>query len=257
MGTLDRFTGRSEDYDRYRQRYPAGALLPFLRTWCQLSPEMLVADVGAGTGMLAEVFLQNGNSVVAIEPNREMRERCAHLVQRWPRLSVQNATAEATQCSDHSIDIVSAGRAFHWFDTERALTEFQRILKPQGWVVLVAAGRSKNTSEQAQAYEQLLIEYGTDYEYVRHGYRIHEDLDMLFRGGTVHRTELHDVQTLRWEELVGQTMSLSMVPRPGHAKHDGMMQALRQYFDRYSHNKTLSMPVTCWLTCAQFPHTLP
>ena len=31
--------------------------------------EHMVADVGAGTGMLAELFLEHGNAVVAIEPN--------------------------------------------------------------------------------------------------------------------------------------------------------------------------------------------
>ena len=67
-----RFTGRALDYDRYRQRYPSSEVLSRLRAWCGLTPAWLVADIGAGTGMLAEVFLENGNRVLAIEPNPDM-----------------------------------------------------------------------------------------------------------------------------------------------------------------------------------------
>src|SRR5437660_12780723 len=81
-----RFTDRAEDYERYRERYPATQILDHLRTWCGLSPKWTVADIGAGTGMLAEVFLENGNRVIAIEPNAHMREACAQLERRWPAL---------------------------------------------------------------------------------------------------------------------------------------------------------------------------
>jgi hypothetical protein len=60
-----RFTGRVEAYRRFRPRYPV-AILGILQTKSGLAPESIVADVGAGTGMLAEVFLKNGNRVIAI-----------------------------------------------------------------------------------------------------------------------------------------------------------------------------------------------
>jgi len=37
-------------------------------------PGALVADIGAGTGLLAELFLKNGYRVLGVEPNREMRQ---------------------------------------------------------------------------------------------------------------------------------------------------------------------------------------
>jgi ubiquinone/menaquinone biosynthesis C-methylase UbiE len=123
----ERFTGRVADYERYRMRYPSDAIYPILWEWCGLSPEYRIADIGAGTGMLAEVFLQNGNEVIAVEPNAEMRAACAKLSEQWPRLSVINATAEETGLEDASVDLVSVGRAFHWFDRSRALAEFRRV----------------------------------------------------------------------------------------------------------------------------------
>jgi ubiquinone/menaquinone biosynthesis C-methylase UbiE len=175
----DRFTGRVAEYVQYRQQYDAEPLLALLRAWCGLVPEQTVADIGAGTGMLAEVSLRNGNAVVAVEPNAAMRAACKRMQVRWPRLRVIDAAAELTTLAPQSIDLVSVGRAFHWFDAPRALAEFRRILKPGGWVALVSLGRAKDGSEMSAAYERLLTEHGTDYSYVREGYRVHEWLDEL------------------------------------------------------------------------------
>ena len=91
----ERFTGRVEDYERYRLRYPA-AVIEMLVARCGLRREHMIADVGAGTGMLAELFLEHGNAVVAIEPNDDMRAACERLASLWPGLSAVKATAEAT-----------------------------------------------------------------------------------------------------------------------------------------------------------------
>ena len=48
-----------------------------------------------------------------------------------------DGAAEATGLPTASVDFVTAGQAFHWFDPARARIEFRRILKPDGWVVLV------------------------------------------------------------------------------------------------------------------------
>src|SRR5207253_2218055 len=66
-----RFSNRVENYVRYRPRYPR-EILEFLRSDCGLTPNSLIADVGSGTGFLAELFLANGNKVFGIEPNDPM-----------------------------------------------------------------------------------------------------------------------------------------------------------------------------------------
>lgn len=248
----ERFTGRVREYEKYRLRYPAGPVLALLREWCVLSPDGLVADIGAGTGMLAEIFLENGNEVIAVEPNAEMRAACEQLAERWPKLHTNNGTAEQTGIKDASIDLVTAGRAFHWFDQKRALPEFRRILKPGRWVALISAGRSKHGSVQSETYERLLMEHGIDYAYVREGYRVHENMNDLFPGGEVRQTEIPGEQKLSFEELVGQTMSLSVAPLEGHPKHAAMLQALEQFFVQFATDGRLTAPTTCWVTCGRF-----
>ena len=123
--------------------------------------------------MLSEVFLSNNNPVIAIEPNEEMRLACQHLLTAWPQLEVRNATAEATGLLGHSVDMVAAGRAFHWFDVPRSLTEFRRILKPGGWLVLISLGRDKADDPQSRDFEHLLTHHGIDDNYARAGFRGH------------------------------------------------------------------------------------
>ena len=185
MDNTNRFTGRAADYDRYRQRYPTEEILTRLRTWCGLTPEWLIADVGAGTGMLAEVFLENSNRVLAVEPNPDMRDQmraCVeqHLRSPTPQLEIVDATAEATELPAASIDWSLSAAPSIGSIKERSLAEFRRILKPEGWVALVAADRDRDSKDpayrpQIDAYEAMMSTHGTDYTtVVRSGYRIYD-----------------------------------------------------------------------------------
>jgi ubiquinone/menaquinone biosynthesis C-methylase UbiE len=256
-----RFTGRAEDYDRYRQRYPTEEILSRLRAWCGLKPSWLVADVGAGTGMLAEVFLENSNRVLAIEPNQDMRDQLRpsveqHLGRPASQLEIIDATAETTTLPAASIDMVAAGRAFHWFDKERSLAEFRRILKPNGWVALIAADRDRDSKDtvyrpQIDAYENLMSAHGTDYTRVRSGYRTYDKLETPF-AGEYHHVALPGLRRLDWPTFRGHTMSLSVSPQPGHPNHEAFQHALRQYFDAHARDAILTMPTICWITAARF-----
>jgi ubiquinone/menaquinone biosynthesis C-methylase UbiE len=246
MDPTDRFTGRSKTYERFRLRYPSNMILERLRSWCDLQPDWPVADIGAGTGMFSEVFLANGNHVIAIEPNDEMRSLCEQLVYTWARLKVRNATAEATGLPDASISMVAAGRAFHWFDMPRALTEFRRILKPQGWMVLVSLGRDRGDDPQSRDFEYLLTHHGIDDTYARSGFRVHENLRELFAADHYY-AEIDGEQQLDWESFLGQTMSLSVVPQPGHPRAENFHRLLLDYFNTYSSNGILTAPTKCWI----------
>lgn len=246
MENTERFTGRATNYGRYRQRYPSDTILPILRSWCGIEPDWPIADIGSGTGMLAELFLANGNPVTAIEPNAEMLSVCEQLIPTYPRLKVHNATAEATGIPDHTISMVAAGRAFHWFDIPRALSEFRRILQPAGWLVLISLGRDKNETPQSRDFEDLLTHYGIDYNYARAGYRIHENLREIFATDH-HHTEIDGQQQLDWQAFLGQTNSLSVVPQPNDLRAEAFQLLLRDYFNTYSSNGILTSSTKCWI----------
>jgi ubiquinone/menaquinone biosynthesis C-methylase UbiE len=247
----ERFTGRVEDYERYRLRYPA-EVIRILTERCGLVREHLVADVGAGTGMLAELFLENGNAVVAVEPNDDMRRACEKLASAWPGLTVKKAAAEATGLEDTSVNLIAVGRAFHWFDHANAAKEFRRILRPNGWVVLLSNSRVRDDSPSSSAYEAVLREHGTDYGENRERYEIAPKVDAFFAGGELIREEIYGEQRLTLEELVGQTQSLSVAPSSDHEKYEGMQGALRRFFSEWERDGVVVMETVCRLACGRF-----
>ncbi len=250
MEHAERFTGRAADYEKYRSRYPA-AVIEILSTRCGLRREDLVADIGAGTGMLSELFLENGNAVVAIEPNDEMRAVCEQLASAWPGLTVEKATAEATGLEDASVDFVAVGRAWHWFDRERAVAEFRRVLKPHGWVALVSNRRYNDGSEEYAAYEAILTEFSSGRGETERETRRAKEIAPLFGEGAVVREELRGEQMLTLEEFLGQTRSFSVAPLPIDAKYEGMQAALRDFFARFQQDGALRMGTLCSVMACQ------
>jgi ubiquinone/menaquinone biosynthesis C-methylase UbiE len=248
---LERFTGRVKDYERYRLRYPA-EVIRILAEQCGLRREHQIADIGAGTGMLAEIFLENGNAVVAVEPNDAMRSACERLTTAWPGLTVRKGTAEETGLGDGSVDFIAVGRAFHWFDHARTKVEFHRILRPGGWVVLVNYSRVRDDSPVAVAYEEMLREYGTDYAANRDRYEIAPKVEAFFAGGELLHKESYGEQRLTREELIGQTRSLSVAPEPGHALHEGMQGALHEFFTKWQVDAVVTMKTVFRVVCGRF-----
>ena len=162
-----RFSDRVDNYIRYRPGYPP-QVLETLKSECGLKPEHRIADIASGTGIWTRLLLENGNNVVGVEPNAEMRQAAERLLASFPNFTSVAATAESTTLPDHSLDFVTAAQAAHWFNREQSRQEFMRILKPGGWLVLVWNERLTDSTPFLRDYEQLLLTYGTDYQDIRH-----------------------------------------------------------------------------------------
>src|SRR5215831_9392117 len=70
--STQRFSSRAEHYARFRPSYPK-EVITVLRNECGLTPQHLIADIAYGTGIFTRILLENGNRVLGIEPNDEMR----------------------------------------------------------------------------------------------------------------------------------------------------------------------------------------
>ncbi|MQA27693.1 MAG: methyltransferase domain-containing protein [Micromonosporaceae bacterium] len=119
------FGQAAELYDKVRPRYPEAAL-----RWA-LGSTTEVVDLGAGTGILTRQLLDLGYRCVAVEPDAQMRQRCADQLADG-RTRVLAGSAEAIPLPDGSADAVIAGQAYHWFDPATAHPEIARVLRQAG-----------------------------------------------------------------------------------------------------------------------------
>ena len=236
MKSTERFSNRVEDYVKYRPSYPGG-VLETLRRECGLTPGAVVADIGSGTGKLSELFLLNDNLVYGVEPNEAMRGAAERLLAIYPNFTSVAAEAEATTLRDRSVDFVSAGQAFHWFDAQKARAEFRRILRPNGWVVLVWNSRVREGAPFLEGYEEALRRFAPDYAAVNHQDNAGKEVtDEFFAPNKVHRLTLENEQKFDYAGLEGRARSSSYAPLPGEPQHEAFLGALRELFGAHEEN---------------------
>ena len=233
-----RFSNRVADYVRYRPGYPAEALV-LLRTECGLRSGHVIADIGSGTGFLSELFLKNGNRVYGVEPNKDMRQAGEEYLAAYDGFSSIEGSAEATTLDNATVDFVTAGQSFHWFEPDAARREFARILKPSGWVVVLWNDRRMEEASFTRAYEDLLERFGIDYKKVKDSYPEAERIRSFF--STFSERDLPNYQVLDWEGLSGRLRSSSFTPTEGHPNFAPMMQELRRIYEAHQQNGQVRM----------------
>ena len=229
LDSTQRFTDRVEDYIKARPSYPAEAIDFVIGQG--LDHRSQIADIGSGTGILTELLLERVGRVYAVEPNDRMRAAAeARLGDSQGYVSVA-ATAEDTGLPDHSVDLVAAAQAFHWFDTQRALDEFRRILRQPRRLALIWNNRLNDTPF-LNDYEALLQAHGTDYRAVNHQQLKDDELAGLFSADFV-LGRFDNQQRLDLEGLKGRLFSSSYTPMPGEPGYAEMASEIETIFDRH------------------------
>lgn len=234
-----RFSDRVNNYVKYRPGYPE-AVIDFLRKDFALASSDTVVDIGAGTGISSEIFLKNGNRVIAIEPNAPMRNRGIELMAQYPLFEAFDGTAESTELRDRIADVIVAGQAFHWFDRDKARAEFIRILNDGGLVVLMWNERLADT-EFERRYDQLIVDHSTDYVTVDHRNIDDDAISRFFYPSSCVLRIFDNQQVFDFEGLKGRLASSSYVPNEGQPGFDPMVDALRHLFDQYQENNTITI----------------
>ncbi|MBR1777927.1 MAG: methyltransferase domain-containing protein [Alphaproteobacteria bacterium] len=134
MENTDRFTGKAVAYTKGRPMY-AQAALDFLKKQ-GINENARIADIGAGTGIFSKQLAQTGATVFAVEPNDDMRQTAKEYLDGSNARCI-DGSAENTALPDHCVNFVSAAQAFHWFDKAAFRKECDRILVPDGQIILI------------------------------------------------------------------------------------------------------------------------
>lgn len=233
MNPTERFTGTVKDYAAWRPSYPPGAIDAVLRGLGP--PERLsIADIGAGTGISARLIAARGARVVAVEPNKAMREEGERTgSEGGTTIEWRDGTAEATGLADACVECVACAQSFHWFREREALDEFVRILRtrsPAG-----APGRVALMWNDRDAHDPFTAAYGAIMREASGRHPAERDFDPRPQLGSHPRltnerlAEAAHVQTLDERGVSGRALSASYAPKDA-AGRDAMLAALHAAF---------------------------
>ena len=248
--SVERFSNRVENYIKYRPTYPP-EIMDLFRDKMNLSKDSIIADIGSGPGILTRLFLENGNITYGVEPNEGMRAAAERLLKEFPGFMSVDGTAEATGLPDASVDLVTAGQAFHWFDPEATGKEFKRILKPGGYCALIWNMRQLDSTPFLREYEKFIVDNATDYNEVRHEriagplpdsparnaepsdkLKMAGELMKFFTNGFEYRS-IDNIQIFDFDGLKGRLFSSSYMPAEETEKGAKIASDLLELFARH------------------------
>lgn len=244
MKNTEKFTGKAAAYFMHRPNYPK-AYIDYLIQSNSLVLKSIIADIGAGTGILTQQLLDKGFQVHAVEPNDNMRITAENNLNNYPNFISHNASAEHTGLLEKSIDLITVAQAFHWFDKTLFKSEAKRILKSNANVSLVFNNRilsdplvmenakickmycptfqgfSNGIFNDKESFQKILQEfYNDEFEYREFEHPIPFTLD----------------------GFIGRNLSSSFSIHPDDKNYTNFIDALTELFHKYSKDGVLMMP---------------
>ena len=216
------FEAAVERYQRGRPGYPDDAV-SYLVHELGIAEGRDVVELGAGTGKFTELIVHTGARVTAVEPVAAMREA---LGKNCPTVTVIDGAAEEIPVPDASADAVVAAQAFHWFDGNRALSEIQRVLRPDGRLGMIwnARDEASDWSEKLTAIFDRLAGDGPRYRDMR--WRDAFERSELF--GPLHHQVAYHVHEVTPEGFLNRVLSVSYVASVPEAEREGVVAEVNE-----------------------------
>jgi len=226
------FGAVADAYDAYRPRPPAG-----LAASLGAVAGADVVDVAAGTGLLTRFLAELGARVTAVEPDARM---AGVLRDRSPDVRVVAGTAEALPLPDGSTDLVTVSSAWHWFDHDRAATEFARVLRPGGRLVVMWNGVDYGSADWlAELRRRVVVPGSTDR--ARRAVDLPPDLPFTTPTAEVHRWEWSRTP----DEIAGLLGTYSGVLVDDPPARDRLVDAVRAAAAERSDDGQVILPMAC------------
>lgn len=226
--SIQRFSHRAENYDKFRPGYPQ-ALLQFLRETIPITPNLVIADIAAGTGIFTEQVAGWGNQVYVVEPNPYMRSMAYRRLNGCEQCVFLDGTAESTGLPNDSVDLFVSAQAFHWFDLARTRTEFERVGRNAPHVAIVWNLRNTRSAFESD-YEMFIRAYATDYLQVSQRKMDTADVRSFFAPSQPQYRVFGHVDSLTYRQLLGRTLSYSFLPDEASPVLPKMRAALEELF---------------------------
>lgn len=233
------FGAKLGDYLSGRPGYPP-ALFEGLMVAGVLSSASQVADLGAGTGLLTLELLKRASSVVAVEPDEDMRAAADRRLGSFAGYRSQAGTAEATGLPDASVDLVVAGQAFHWFDPAETRRETLRILRLGGWAAWIWNERRLEDPLQGEL-DRLFDAFGRSRRSAFQAMADRPRLEAYFGGSPFEELRLPFEQSLDLSGFVSLAFSRSYMPPRHSLEAVAVERAAEELFERFAENGSVAV----------------
>ncbi|MBI2823524.1 MAG: methyltransferase domain-containing protein [Planctomycetia bacterium] len=159
------FGRTAEDYGRFRAGFP-DELFARLRSLGVGHAGQRALDLGTGTGSLGRGLARQDCRVTALD-------LAAPLLHQARRLDVAASVAvdyvvgraEFLPFANASLDVVTAGQCWHWFDRARAASEVRRVLVPGGRLVIAHFDWLPLAGNVVEATEQLIERFNPEWHF--------------------------------------------------------------------------------------------
>ena len=230
----ERFTGRARDYAAGRPSYAQGCIDSLYAELAHTLPSAsVIADVGSGTGKLAEQLLARGSTVYCVEPNADMRAQAAERLSCYAGFVSVCGSADATTLSDSSCDAVTAAQAFHWFDPLAFRAECRRILKSQGRVFLIWNDRDESQPFN-RAWHALFAQFCPQFKGFSGGLQEDDARISAFFGSRFHKETFANPLCYDEATFIHRSLSASYSLAAGDAGYGAYVAALKALFAAYA-----------------------
>ena len=240
------FSGKSDDYCRFRPSYPESSV-QWLRARC---PGENVVDIGAGTGIFTRLLRDCFSSVSAVEPNADMRNKFRDFL---PEIICSDGTGEATGLPDHSTDLITVAQAFHWLEEEKFKQEAMRILRTGGKVAIIWNTPLPNAFSEARDW--VCQQYCPRFRAGHAGKRSAAEGNDFLLHHYFHKVEVASFANpfaMDLEIFEGNMRSRSYTIGADHSDYPEFMTELRAVFEQFSSNGIVTEPQETQIFLGEF-----
>ena len=234
MANEHNFSGKAQFYNS-RPTYPQECI-DYLVNKFGLSSNNVIADVGAGTGILTKPFLNMGCSAYAVEPNDDMFTELSKNLSQYSNVILLKTSAEKTEIPENSCDAVVVGTAFHWFDKNKFRSECERILKNKKHIAIL---RISNNTDADKEIDKMRHYTEQDIQSAKE----------FFRDGFFEHIKFEYYEAFDEDRFINNLLSSATAPLPSDVRFDDYVEKCRTVYSKHFENGIAHLPfvVNCFV----------